>query len=504
MPRPNVLWLMSDQHNSNCAGYAGNRNLKTPALDSIARDGVEFTQAFCNNPICSPSRISFMTGQYCNRHRMLGNRHSSYPQPNPDTLACLFRRYGYQTALTGKSHMMRRWDADGFEYIAYTDLADADDNDPRTCHYFKYLVENGLADQYEEGAPKPGQEYTLDGSHPASLPYEHSIEHFTGDKSLEFLRNRDTSRPFFLKMSFQRPHDPITPAPEDFDMVDPAEVVLPENAADLFQNRFDGKPQFMRDYLAKPGDYPMAVADEGKLRRALASYYTLIMKIDAEIGRVLDFLRQTGQYDNTVIFYTSDHGDFAGEHGLFLKNFGLYESIHRIPFLLKWPGGPAGIRYDGLVESVDWYPTLCEICQVPIPKDRDGRSLPQVIAGRAPTCGQVVCEWDNCSAVRTLRHRLVCYRGKDYGELYDLEKDPGELKNLWDDPMHNRTRLEMTQRLLDYFMGYARETDPASDRAISDATRHCFTPLLHKHRRYYSDLLRTYTEPTRWPKSLMD
>ena len=135
MPRPNVLWLMSDQHNAKCTGYAGNPNVKTPALDAIARGGVEFTQGFCNNPICSPSRLSFITGQYCNTHGYLGNNHNMIQEPNPDTLACLFRRYGYQTAMVGKSHMIRRWDNDGFEFIRYTDMTDAEDNDPCTNHY---------------------------------------------------------------------------------------------------------------------------------------------------------------------------------------------------------------------------------------------------------------------------------------------------------------------------------------------------------------------------------
>jgi arylsulfatase A-like enzyme len=500
MTRPNILWLMSDQHNANCTGYAGNPNVKTPALDSIAGEGVEFTQAFCNNPICSPSRISFMTGLTCNHHRMLGNRHSMYPNPNPDTLACLFRRYGYQTGLVGKSHMIRRWDSDGFEFIRYTDLADATDNDPRTCHYFDYLVENGLADQYEEGAPKEGQ-ITLDGSHPASLPYEHSIEHFTGEQSLAFLKGRDTSRPFFLKMSFQRPHDPITPAPEDFNLVNPDDVVLPDSIADLFEHRFAGKPQFMRDYMANPGDYPMAEPDRKKLQRALASYYALIMKMDEEIGRVLTHLKDTGQYDNTIIFYTADHGDFAGEHGLFLKNLGIYESIHRIPFLLKWPGGPQSVRCGELVESVDWYSTLCDLCDVPEPEGRDGRSLVRVAAGEGEGKARVFCEYHASSAIRTKQYRLVYYTDHQTGELYDREEDPGELVNLWDSPEHADVRMTLQQQLLDYHMDYRRETDSASDKKESDATRYCFTPLLHKHRRYYGDLMEGYTKPTVWPRA---
>jgi choline-sulfatase/uncharacterized sulfatase len=504
MSRPNVLWLMSDQHNANCTGYAGNANVKTPTLDRIAAEGVNFTQGFCNNPICSPSRLTFITGQYPRNHRLLGNNHSALDSQNPDTLAALFRRYGYQTALVGKSHMIRKWDSDGFEHIRYTDLADAADNDPTTTHYFKYLVDQGLADQYEEGSPKSGQ-ITLDGSQPASLPYEHSIEHFTGEESLKFLKNRDNERPFFLKMSFQRPHDPITPALEDFDMINPDDIVLPDNIVDLFENRFAGKPQFQQDYVKNPGAYPMAVADKKRLQRAVASYYTLIMKIDMEMGRVIAHLKETGQYENTVIFYTADHGDFAGEHGLFLKNFGIYESIHKIPFLLKWPGGPQGITCDELVESVDWYTTICGLCQVPLPENRDGRDLVPVAQGAAPGSDQIFCEWAwgngrRIGAVRTKTHRLVYYPTERTGELYDRKNDPGELTNLWENPDFADVRRDLTESLMTYFMEYRPDTSTSLDLRLLHENRYCFTTMLHKKQRYYSDLMAAYEAPTVWPK----
>ena len=206
MNRPNVLWLMSDQHNARCTGYAGHPDVKTPALDRIAGRGVTFANAFCNNPICAPSRISFMTGQYCHTHRLFGNDNRWVQAPNPNSLSAVCQRHGYQTALVGKSHMVPAWDHASFEHIRYTDLIDADISDPRTNHYFAYLAERGLADCYGEGSAKPGQRNADDGSTPALLPYEHSIEHFTGEHALGFLHTRDESRPFFMHLSFQRPH----------------------------------------------------------------------------------------------------------------------------------------------------------------------------------------------------------------------------------------------------------------------------------------------------------
>lgn len=510
MTRPNVLWIMSDQHNAGCLGCEGHPVARTPNLDRIAARGVRFTQAFCNNPICSPSRISFMTGQYAHTHQMFGNTHDAWPEPNPDTLACLFRRQGYQTALIGKSHMTRRWDADGFEHIRYTDLCDADAAEPRTSHYFDHLVGLGLGDWYEEGVAKPGQDGYFDGSRPAALPYEHSIEHYTGEQTLAFLRTRDAQRPFFAKMSFQRPHDPITPAPEHFDRYDPTSIPLPDNALDYFQRRFAGKPAFQEAYAARGGAYPLADPDPARLRRALASYFALISAIDDEVGRVLDELERSGERDRTVVFYTADHGDFAGEHGLLLKNFGIYESIHRIPFLLSWPGGPRNTVCDALVESVDWYPTLCALCGVPAPEGREGIALSPVATGTRPARDAAFCEWDGGErgrvvAIRTPQARLVFYpglaqRGEPVcGELYDHSRDPGEVENLWCSAEHAGLRRDLTERLFAFCLGYQSRSDERLDRQLAAQRRHTPTALLHKGGRYWSGLQRACTEPTRWP-----
>jgi arylsulfatase A-like enzyme len=496
---------MSDQHNARCAGFAGHPNVRTPNLDRIAERGVNFSHAFCNNPICSPSRICFITGQYMRTHGMFGNDHAEYPVPEPDTIACQFRRYGYQTGLFGKSHMVRRWDEDGFETIRYTDLCDALHDDPTTTHYFRYLDERGLADWYEEGNPKRGQEYTLDGSAPALLPYEHSIERYTGNETLKFLEGRDTSRPFFIQMSFQRPHAPIAPAREHFDLYRPDKILLPESAFDYFENRFAGKPEWMRRMLENGCGYPLADPDPDRLKRCLASYFALITAIDGEIGHVLDHLEAAGEWENTVIVYAADHGDFAGEHGLFHKNFGIYESIHRIPFLLSWPGGPQGLRCDELVESIDLYPTLCDLCDVPLPPGRDGVSLLPVAAGESSGREAVFCEWDwmrppgKISAIRTRDFRLVFYEGDAEGELYDHRTDPGETRNLWDNPAYLQERVRLTDRLLRFTLGYAAKTDMARDRRLGQLKRYSPTDLLHKHRRYWSRLQESYTEPTTWP-----
>ncbi len=501
--RPNVLWIMSDQHNPNCTGYEGNPDVKTPNLDKIAARGVNFTNGFANNPICSPSRICFMTGQYMHTNQMFGNNHAEYPNANPETMSSVFQRNGYQTGLFGKSHMIRRWDYEGFEQVRYTDLCDADRNNPFSTHYFKYLYDKGLADSYEEGSTRPGQKFMDDGSGPSRLDYEDSIEHFTGEETLKFLKEQDEDRPFFIHMSFQRPHAPIAPTKEYFEMYDPDKITLPESKVDWFENKFSGKPECIRKKLENGCEYPLAT-DEKRLRRCIASYYGLITAIDWEIGRVLKYLEETGELENTIIFYTADHGDFAGEHGLFHKNLGLYESIQRIPYLLSWPGGPQGKVCEKLVESVDLYPTLCNLCKIPVPQGRDGADVVGIYQGNESK-DAVYCEWQNfdekpikISSVRTEQYRLVFYAGVNEGELYDREKDPGELNNLWNDPAYMQIRFELFQKLMSFTLNYKTETDVNSDRYLDAVTRNSPSQLLHKNGVYWSDLEKVYYSQPEW------
>lgn len=503
MKRYNVLWLMSDQHNPNCMGISGNTVVKTPNLDSIGEEGVNFVNAFANNPICSPSRICFMNGQHVHTHGYYGNQNTDVKAENSIFLPTIFRKYGYQTALYGKAHLVRKWLDEGFEDYALTDLIDSYEGNPESCHYFKYLKDLGLADYYEEGSPKLGQNYTMNGSAPAQLPFVHSIEKFTGDKTIEFLENRDTDRPFFLNMSFQRPHAPITPAKEHFDRYSPDEVVLPESKVDYFTNKFASKPAFMGEKLSTHGGYPYASKDEEELKRIIASYYALITAIDEQIGRVIEKLKEMGEYENTIIFYTADHGDFAGEHGLFHKNFGIYDSIQKIPFLLKYPDGKKNAVCGELVESIDWYPTICELCHIPVPEEVEGESVIGILERGQSGKDEVFCDWkygkDNVIAVRTKDKRLVRYTNSKDGELYDHCIDKGEINNLYHDANYQSLRLDLTEKLLDFKSTHKVETGMKEDKVYID--RHQYDPivLLQKRKIYWSDLEKAYTELRQWP-----
>lgn len=495
MPRrPNVLFLMTDQHNAKCISCEGHPNVRTPHLDRIAARGVRFSRAYCNNPICGPSRASFATGQYCHTHRLVGNNNLELDERNPDTLAACFRRHGYQAALVGKAHMVKAWDQEGYEHIRYCDLCDADRTDPRKHHYFKYLIDHGLADQYEDG--------DLPADHPANtkwcavagLPYEHGIEHWTGEESLRFLEHRDRSRPFLLHMAFQRPHPHWTPAAEYADLYNSDEIVLGADADDWFRNHWEGRPE----HIIRAVRDKMNGLTRDDVKRALAHHFALITCIDMEIGRVLDRLESDDELDNTIIVYTADHGDFAGDHGLVLKNVGIYESIHRIPFILAWPGGPQNEVRDAMIESVDLFPTLCELARVPAPGAMDGRSILPELRGAAGGRDHAICEWDFLrpqrfvNAIRTRRYRLVYYSHELGGELYDHDVDPDEMHNLYEDPAHASARLELLEQLFDEVNRYQRKSDFDTD--LEKDKQEVFSPahLVHKRCGKWSEIARLF------------
>ncbi|MGM0491505.1 MAG: sulfatase family protein [Armatimonadota bacterium] len=492
MPRPNVLYLMTDQHNAKHMGCAGDPLVRTPNMDHIAEQGVRFERAYCNNPICSPSRISYVSGQYPHTHGILGNNNFEFEDRNPDTLGATFRRFGYQTALIGKAHMIRDWDEEAYEHIRYCDLTDADRRDPRKHHYFKHLIDHGVADLYEDGSLPPDHPAVTRKHAVAELPYEHSVEHFTGEETLRFLQGRDENRPFFVHMSFERPHPHWMPSAEHADMYDPADIELGPDMVDWWENEFAGRPEFIRQMMRnKMG----AFETPEELKEALAYHFALITVIDMEMGRVLDHLEETGELENTIVVYCADHGDFAGDHGVYMKNVGIYESIHRIPFIISYPGSPEGeVREDEIIESIDLFPTLCELADVPAPEGvLDGRSIVPEIEGRGEGKPFSICEWDfpepqrRVNAIRTGRYRLTYYSHEQGGELYDHATDPWEMHNVYNDPEYADTRLALLEQLFDQVNMYRRKTDRDTDIARSADERLTPSRLIHKHFRKWSE-----------------
>jgi arylsulfatase A-like enzyme len=230
--------------------------------------------------------------------------------------------------------------------------------------------------------------------------------------------------------------------------------------------------------------------DEADLKLQLSYHLTLITDIDKQIGRVIDHLKQTGEYENTIIVYLADHGDFAGEHGLMLKNLGIYESIHRVPMIFHYPGGPKNQKVNDIMQLVDVYPTLCDMAGLPIPEHLEGTSRVAMLQGKEPGLDHVVCEWDfggleqsTVFAVRTERYRLVYYLANpDDGELYDHNEDPGEINNLWssEDMSTQMTRMQLIQLILNHVGKFKRAWSLAEDKIAFE--KYPDAPSYHIHK----------------------
>lgn len=489
---------MSDQHNANVMGCSGHQDVRTPCLDALADQGALFTKGYCNNPICAPSRASFHSGLYVKNHGLSGNTVRQLSDNPPPLLGATFRSAGYETGMVGKAHIPGRWVREAFEHYRFSDLADAEADDPRTCHYFNDLVENKLGDQYEHGKLLPGHPGHGNRAFISGLPEEFSLEAWIGRKAVEFLSTRDRKRPFFLNVSFQRPHDPFAPPATKAGEYAPERLRLPENADDFLEKSFFGKPAFMQRLaeMSRGSGYPFRPKDASELKSQLAAYLTLVSMIDSEIGNIISELRRIGDLDNTIICYVSDHGDFAGEHGLILKNLGIYESIHRIPWIMAGPGIPSGLVCEELVESVDLFPTLCSLAGVAAPTGLDGKPLFDAGQFLSPARSAVFCEWDFVNepqtrvlAVRTLSHRLVYYLDAvEDGELYDIVRDPGEVNNLFADPQCRPIRDELIQHAIEWRGIQPRTFGQSEEKAVLAQVDSGATGMIHRLGKRWSEV----------------
>jgi arylsulfatase A-like enzyme len=259
---------------------------------------------------------------------------------------------------------------------------------------------------------------------------------------------------------------------------------------------FEGKPAFQQAYVRQPKGvgYPRRSKDADDLKLQMSRYFTLINMIDDAVGDMLASLEAKGLLDNTIVVYNTDHGDFAGEHGLVLKNLGIYESIHRIPWIMAGPGIPAGKVHDGMIESVDLYPTLAELAGIVPEEGLDGVSrVDDFKTGKGKDF--VIAEFDFYSepqtrvhAIRDRRFRLVVYDDAPAdGELYDLTDDPGELNNRFNDPVLQKEKERLSALISNYRKGSRRIHTPQDDMALWPMLKDTPTWRIHKEAGRWSE-----------------
>jgi arylsulfatase A-like enzyme len=465
-PKPNVLFILADQHNAKCLGHKGHPDVLTPNLDRLAAEGVRFDNALCQNPICTPSRVSFLSGQYCHNHGYYG---LCGPKPaGLPTVLGWFRRAGYATAAIGKIHCPADWVEDDCDLFHETGTGTSVGG--RSPDYTRYLQERNVEHLEDHGAlTEFGAAGTqkLDGR-PSAISYEDSREGWAARMASEFIaRCAAQATPFFAHVSMAKPHQCYTPAKRFWDLYDGSKLTLPPNLehpmkdhaphARLAAERFRRADWALFD--------PKTV--DAARRRKLHGYLGNTTHVDFAVGELLDALRRAGLQRDTIVVYSSDHGDYACEQGLMEKAPGIcHDAITRIPFLWRWPERfKAGHCAAEIVESVDLVPTLCALAGLDPLATADGKDLSRLLRGEAANVRRIgVTEFPWSKSVRNTRFRLVWYPPEmfaseypgGFGELYDLERDPWEMENLYFKPEFAAVVRDLRDELLNWLVTTAR------------------------------------------------
>lgn len=425
--RPNVVLICADQWRGDCLSIAGHPVVRTPHLDELALSGTRFARAYSGAPTCVPARVTLMTGLSAQHHGRLGYL-DGVPFRHATTLAGEFGRHGYQTQAIGKMHVYPERSRIGFDnvilhdgYIGFTrrqnrPVEDYDD-------YLPWL---------RERTGDPGAEDTDTGLHCNSMearPWNRAEElhptNWLATTAAAWLHRRDPDVPFFLYLSFHRPHPPYDPPAWAFEEY--LDTPMPPPPVGDWAEDF-------RD-LHEAGLHTAhgAEVDERTLRRARAGYYGHMTHIDGQIHRVIQALREHRLDENTIIAFTSDHGEMAGDHQLFRKALP-YEGSARVPLLLSGPDIPAGAVRDGVVELRDIMPTLLTAADLPVPDGLDGAALTTMARTgegvRDHLHGEHVLEGESLQWLTDGRHKYVWRSRSGTEHLFDLADDPQELHNL--------------------------------------------------------------------------
>jgi choline-sulfatase len=421
---PNILLIQADQMSALALSMYGNTIVKTPHLNALAEDGTLFENAYCNNPVCAPSRFSMMSGQLSSRIGAFDNA-SEFPASVP-TFAHYLRNLGYKTCLSGKMHFVGPDQLHGFEERLTTDIYPSD---------FGWTP-----DWSQRGYPFAPSVMSLRGVVEAGLckrslqlDYDDEVAFTSVQKIYDFVRQRD-GRPFFLTSSFTHPHNPFTITQEYWDRYNHDDINLPSVPYIPLEKR---DPWSQRYYhLIRQDEHN--VSDE-QIRIARHAYYAMISYVDDQVGKLVTALKDAGLYENTAIFFTADHGDMMGERGMWYK-FNPYEWSVRVPLIARVPGGVKGKRVKKGVSLLDLLPTFNDLATEGSPptlvEPIDGKSrAPLLFGGDADHEDDVMMEFTGeglyspAFIFRKDGFKYV-FCEDDPGMLYDLDNDPLELNNL--------------------------------------------------------------------------
>ena len=467
---------MTDQMRADCLSCAGHPVVRTPHLDALAARGVRFPNTFVQSAVCGPSRMCFYTGRYVHATRSPWNE---VPLPADErTMGHYFSRGGYRAALCGKTHYMPdpfalpEGDAgrDRFELATLAGLEEFELNDARGRGWCAFLREQGYADLgnnpflIDESTLPDGVDYS---AVPARFRAEHSDTAFLTDRAIQFMQETG-DRPWFLHLSYFKPHLPIiAPAPYHA-MYDPADSPAPNRDASELENPH---PLHIPYRIERHGP---EFDEEHVWRQRRATYYGLITEIDDNLGRLFAWMRSHGQWDNTLVVFTSDHGEYMGDHWMYEKEL-FYDEAYRVPLLVVDPRPEAdptrGTVQDAFVECIDIVPTFLEAAGLPLAPAIQGRSLLPWVRGEPPAAWrtEVYADWDfrfywtpkhlglgpeQCRAwmVRDHDFKFWHFNGGLPDVLFDLRQDPKERKNVAADPKYQGAVQRSLLKLINWRM----------------------------------------------------
>ncbi len=462
---PNILWLCTDQQRYDTIGALDNRLARTPNVDSLIDSGVSFTQAYCQSPVCTPSRASFLTGRYPRTTRC---RQNGQKIPSDEVLVSkMFADAGYRCGLAGKLHLSSCSDGkvesridDGYHDFHWSHHPQPDW--PENA-YTQWLHAKGQRWQNLYSGPSTG--YVKQG-----VPAEFHQTTWCAEMATDFIRTNQ-GRPWLFSFNCFDPHHPFDPPAEYMSRYNPAELPLPKFRAGELASKTTFQRLDAEWAHNSPGEFHTSAMTDDDRRQVTAAYYAMCELIDDQVGRIMQTLDETGQRDNTIVIFMSDHGEMLGDHGIYFKGPHFYDEAIRVPLVISCPRRfRSGTRVDGLTELVDLVPTLLDACELPIPNRVQGRSLIPHLTGQADPSRHrehVFCEYYNSwthhdaygTMLRTATEKIVVYHGTDQGELYDLAADPDEFTNLWNSDEHQAMKLRLMQRCFDASV-FSMDPDP--------------------------------------------
>jgi arylsulfatase A-like enzyme len=438
--RPNIVFIMSDDHAAHAISAYGSKLIKTPNIDRLAKEGMKFENCFVTNSICTPSRAVIITGKYSHLNGVPVFNHLDTSQP---LLSKYLQKTGYYTGMIGKWHLggqnpytPENGKPAGFDYWNIL---------PGQGAYFDPLM-------IEMGTRKKYNGYTTD---------------VLTDLALDFVKNRPQGKPFFLMYHHKAPHRNWQPDDKHRKQYENYEPPIPATFDDDYQGKASASRDATnhidtnlndRDLKMKPPEgLSGAALKRWKFKRFMQDYLACVQSVDDNIGRFLDYLEASGLAENTIVVYTSDQGFFLGEHNMFDKRF-MYEESLRMPFLIRWPKRiKAGSISRSMILNVDFAPTFLDVAGMKAPADLQGRSILPLLQGKSPKDWRTSMYYryyhpgdHNVAAhygIRTMRYKLIYYHKLDQWELYDLQKDPWEKRNEYSNPAFSKIIVSLKQEM---------------------------------------------------------